>query len=94
MRKSLKALGVVSALAAGIAAAPALYAHDSKNPQGSMMGPGMMGGGNMMGMTNMMGQMNQMVENCNKMMQAMMAGQDPEHAHDPLRNDEPAQPEN
>ena len=80
MRKSLKTLGVVSALVAGIAAAPALYGHESQSSQGSMMGrsgtmqggPGsMMGGGNMMGMMNMMGQMSTMMENCNKMMQGM-----------------------
>ncbi len=92
MRKSLKTLGVVSALLAGIFAAPALNAHGSQSSQGSMMGPGMMGGGNMMGMMNMMGQMNQMMENWNKMMQAMIDERAPERPNDQLRKDEPARP--
>ena len=93
MHKSLKTLGVVSALLAGIVAAPALYAHGSQSSQGSMMGPGMMGGGSMMGMMNMMGQMNQLMENCDKMMQAMIDEHAPERPNDQLRKDEPAQPE-
>ena len=99
MRKTLKTLGVVSALVAGIAAAPALYGHESQSLQGSMMGPGMMGGGNMMGrgnmigMMNMMGQMNLMMENWNKMMQAMIDEHAPERPNDQLRKDEPAQPQ-
>ncbi len=87
MRKSLKALIVASALAAGVAAAPALQAHEVQNPQGPTMGHGaMMGHGGMMnmmghgGMMNMMGQMSQMAETCNKMMQGAMGkpGQAPE----------------
>ncbi len=97
--RSLKTLGILSALVAGIAAAPALYGHESQNPQGSMMGPGMMergtmmDRGNMMGMMNMMGQMNHMMENCNKMMQAMIDERAPDRPNDQLRKDEPAQPE-
>ncbi|MGE0333885.1 MAG: hypothetical protein AB7Q76_01225 [Gammaproteobacteria bacterium] len=68
MRKSMKTLAVASTLIAGLAAAPALYAHDSEESGGSMMGPGMMGQSGMMGM---MGQMSEMMENCNKMMQSM-----------------------
>lgn len=73
MRKYLKTLAIASALVAGLAAAPALYAHDSSGSRerGATMGPGMMGKGGMMGQ---MGQMGQMMENCNKMMQSMMGG--------------------
>ena len=45
MRKNLKTLLVASTLAAGLAAAPAIYAHDSDGASGSMMGRGMMGAG-------------------------------------------------
>jgi hypothetical protein len=38
MRKHLKTLLVASMLAAGLAAAPAIYAHDSDGAGGSMMG--------------------------------------------------------
>ncbi len=38
MRKSLKALIVASALAAGVAVAPTLSAHETQNPQGPTMG--------------------------------------------------------
>lgn len=68
MRRSIKALAVTSAVIAGLAAAPALYAHDSKESGTSMMGSGMMGQG---GMMNMMGQMSEMMEGCKKMMQSM-----------------------
>lgn len=67
MRKHLKTLLVASTLAAGVAAAPTIYAHDSNGSDGSMMGRGMMGQDGMMGM---MGQMSSMMENCNEMMQA------------------------
>ena len=68
MRRSMKTLAVTFALVAGLAAAPALYAHDSEGSGGSTMGPDMMGQGGMMGM---MGQMSEMMENCNKMMQSV-----------------------
>ena len=68
MRKHLKTLLVASTLAAGLGAAPALYAHDSDDAGGSTMGRGMMDQDGMMGM---MGQMGSMMENCNRMMQAM-----------------------
>jgi hypothetical protein len=71
MRKSIKALAIASAVIAGLAVAPALYAHDSEESGGSMMGSGMMGQGGMMGMMNMMGQMSEMMEGCNRMMQSM-----------------------
>ncbi len=73
MRKSVKTFLVASTLVAGLAIAPAIYAHDSPGSQGSMMGPGMMGQGGMMGM---MGQMSQMMENCNKLMQGAMGKRD------------------
>lgn len=68
MRKSIKALAIASAIIAGLAAAPALYAHDSEESGGSMMGSGMMGQGGMMGM------MSEMMEGCNRMMQSMNHG--------------------
>ncbi len=61
MRKSLKVLIVACALAAGVAVAPALQAHEIQNAQSPTMGHG--------GMMNMMGQMSQMMETCNKLMQ-------------------------
>ncbi len=89
MRKSLRALVVASALAAGVAVAPALQAHEVQSPQGPPMGHGsMMGHGSTMGhggMMNMMGhmsqmrqmsQMSQMAETCNKMMQGAMGKPD------------------
>ncbi len=96
MRKSLKVLFVASAFVAGIAAAPTLYAHDSQNSQGSMMGPSMMGQGDMMGGGNMMGMMSQMIammENCNKMMQGMMENSGPGAPNDQWRKEEPAKPD-
>ncbi len=72
MHKNVKTTLAVAALAGGLLASSALYAHDSGSSRGSMMGPGMMGQGGMMGMMNMMGQMNQMMETCNRMMQGMM----------------------
>ena len=74
MRKHLKTLLVASTLAAGLGAAPALYAHDSDDAGGSTMG------------RDMMGQMSSMMENCNRMMQAMMEGE-----HDPARPNEQRQ---
>jgi hypothetical protein len=77
MRKHLKTLLVASTLAAGLAAAPAIYAHDSDGAGGSMMGRGMMGQG------GMMGQKSSMMENCNQMMRAMMGD-----GHEPARPNE------
>ncbi|MCH8999731.1 MAG: hypothetical protein IID48_15925 [Proteobacteria bacterium] len=74
MRKSLKALIVASTLAAAVAVAPTLSAHETQNPQGPTMGQGMMG---MMGSGGMMGQMSRMMETCNKMMQGAMEKHDP-----------------
>ena len=73
MRKSLKALIVASALAAGVAVAPTLSAHETQNPQGPTMGQGMMDHGGMMGH---MSQMSQMLETCNKLMQGAMEKRD------------------
>lgn len=66
MRKSIKALAIASAVIAGLAVAPALYAHEESRD--SMMGSGMMGQG------SMMGQMSEMMEGCNRMMQSMNHG--------------------
>ncbi len=77
MRKSLKALIVASALAAGVAVAPPLSAHETQNPYGPMMGHGgMMGHGAMMSMMGHMSQMSQMLETCNKLMQGAMEKRD------------------
>ncbi len=79
MRKSLKALIVASALAAGVAVAPALHAHEAQNPQGPTMGHGMMGHGAMMGMMEHMARMSQtsqMLETCNKFMQGAVEKRD------------------
>jgi hypothetical protein len=89
MRKHLKTLLVASTLAAGLGAAPALYAHDSDDAGGSTMGRDMMDQDGRMdqdGMMGMMGQMSSMMENCNRMMQAMMEGE-----HDPARPNEQRQ---
>ena len=73
---------VASALAAGVAVAPTLSAHETQNPQGPTMGQGMMDHGGMMGhggMMSMMGhmsQMSQMLETCNKLMQGAMEKRD------------------
>ena len=91
MRKHLKTLLVASTLAAGLAAAPALYAHDSDNGGGSMMGHGMMGQGGMMGM---MGRMSSMMENCSQMMQAMMGdGHEAARPNEQWRDRSPQQPD-
>lgn len=71
MRKSIKTLAITSTVVAGLAAAPALYAHDSERSGGSMMRSGMMGEGGMMGMMN---QMSEMMEGCKRMMQSMNQG--------------------
>ncbi len=69
MRKYTTALVVAAALAATIAAVPALYAED--NHSGPMMRHGMMGddnNGGGMGMMKMMKQMSQMMDHCSNMM--------------------------
>lgn len=88
MRTPLKTLMIASALVAGIATAPALYAQspeDTPSPQVSPTGHGNMMGhdntmgqgnktdqGNKTGMMKMMGQMSQMMKTHDKMMQTMM----------------------
>jgi len=91
MHTQLKTLLAASMLAAALAAAPAIYAHDSGGGSGSMMGRGMMGQGGMMGM---MGQMSSMMENCNRMMQAMMGDQHaPARPNEQWRDRPPQQPD-
>ncbi len=94
MPTHLKTLIVAATLVAGLAAASALYAHDSNGSKGSMTGPSMMGDGNMMGMTNMTGQMRQMMENCNKMMQGMVGDHESRMPGDQWRNEDPGLPKN
>jgi hypothetical protein len=85
MRKHLKTLFVASILAAGLAAAPALYAHDSDGGGSSMLGRGMMG------RDGMMGQMSSMMENCSQMMQAMMGdGHEAARPNEQWRDGQPA----
>jgi Spy/CpxP family protein refolding chaperone len=87
MQTNLKTLLVASTLAAGLAAAPALYADDSHGAGGSIMGRGMMGQG------GMMGQMSSMMENCSQMMQAMMGdGHEPVRPNEQWRDRSPQQP--
>ena len=68
MRKFLKVLIVACALAAGVAVAPALQAHDIQDPQSPTMSHG--------GMMNMMEQMSQRMETCNKLMQGALGKRD------------------
>jgi len=87
MRKHLKTLLVASTLAAGLGAAPALYAHDSDAGRSTM-------GRGMMDQDGMMGQMGSMMENCNRMMQAMMEGEhEPARPKEQRRERSPQQPD-
>ena len=65
MHKQTKVLLMASALVTSLAGAPALLAHDSRDP-GMMGRNGMMGNGEMMGM---MGSMMRMMDHCSRMMQ-------------------------
>ncbi len=83
MHMNLRNTLAVAALAGGLLASSALYAHDSGGSRGSMMGPGMTGQGGMMGMMgmmNMMGQMNQMMTRCSQMMQQQEGPEKPGQA--------------
>ena len=97
MRTHLKTLLVASTLAAGFAAAPVIYAHDSDSAGGSMMGRGMMAQEGMMGQggrMGMMGQMSSMMESCSQMMQAMMEdGHEPARPNEQWRDRSPQQPD-
>ena len=78
MRKFKNMFAVSAAIAALLAAGPAVFAQDAeKLKEAAPMGGGMMGGNgtsgmmgdqNMGGMMNMMAQMSQMMESCNRMM--------------------------
>jgi len=106
MSKHLRTLAIGATIAAGLAAAPALYAQDYlRMPQGSMMGEGMMGEGGMMGMMGSMmsGMMNMMgmpggmgdMGNMGGMMEhcnAMMQGTDGQRPNDQWRAPQPEQP--
>jgi hypothetical protein len=94
MSKHLRTLAVGAAIAAGLAAAPALYAQDDlSNSHGSMMGEGMMGSmmSGMMNMMGMSGDMGGMMEHCNEMMQAMDGGH-AQRPNDQWRSPHPEQP--
>jgi hypothetical protein len=90
MSKHLRTLAVGAAIAAGLAAAPALYAQDDlSNSHGSMMGEGMMG--SMMNMMGMSGDMGGMMEHCNEMMHATDDGH-AQRPNDQWRSPHPEQP--
>ena len=79
MSKYLRTLAVGAAIAAGLTAAPVLYAQDYLSMRhGSMMGEDMMGHGGMM-------------EHCNEMMQAMDGGH-AQRPNDQWRTPQPEQP--
>jgi uncharacterized protein YidB (DUF937 family) len=94
MRKSMTMFAGATALVAGLAAAPALYADESQKPRehGAMMGSGMMGQGDMSGMMSMMGQMAGMMEGCTKMMQGASNGGSGE-PNDQWRKEAPTTPD-
>lgn len=93
MRKSMRIFAVASALVAGVAIAPTLYAHGSERSNGSMMGSGMVDQGGMMGMMDMMGQMSQMMDHCNEMMRGVSDGGSGK-PNEQWRKDTPAVPDN
>ena len=72
MNTKLKIAAVTAVLAAGLLAAPLLYAHESvPASRGAMPQPGHMMGGNMMGNQaegGMMGEMSEMMKICDSMM--------------------------
>lgn len=82
MRKSIEGLAVISAVIAGLAAAPALYAHEPKGSGSSMMGSGIMD------QDGMMGEMSETMGGCSKMMQSMHQG-DAERPNEQWRKDVP-----
>ena len=104
MSKHLRTLAIGTAIVAGLAAAPALYAQDYLiMSHGSMMDRGMVGQGGtmggmmgsmmsgMMGMSGGMGDMGGMMEHCNAMMQAM-DGDHADRPNDQWRSPQPEQP--
>jgi hypothetical protein len=97
MRKHRRSTALTLALAGGLLAAPALYAHAAGPEEGGMMG-GMMQqeGGPMMGggMMGMMEQMNRMMATCTDMMQAHMQDHGPDgQGITPQREGAPPRPE-
>jgi len=72
MRKLLKPILAISGVLAALAAGSLLYAAESQDDPGSMIGGGMMGphGGSAHGgMIGMMGRMSRMLGHCSAMMQ-------------------------
>lgn len=90
MYRSLKFLGLASAMVAGLALTSPIFAADDNQSPGSNMGSGMMEHGGMMNMMNMMQQMSQMMESCNKMMQSTP---DPGKSNEQPPKNMPMQPE-
>ena len=70
MRKHRRATALTLALAGGLLAAPALYAHAAGSEEGGMMGGMMQEGGPMMG--GDMAEMRGMMATCTEMMRAHM----------------------
>ncbi len=71
MRRLLRPLAAISGVLAVVVAGSALYAADSQNDPGSMMGGGIMGqrhGSDQGGMMGMMGRMSRMMGHCSAMM--------------------------
>jgi hypothetical protein len=85
----MNSLTAAVALAAVVAAASALYAHES---EGSKAHDGEMMGSGMMGMMNMMGQMGGMMDHCNQMMQGM-TGDGTGKPNEQWRKEAPAVPD-
>src|SRR3546814_19591823 len=85
MRKSTKSLAAAGLLVAGLAAAPALYAHESGGAGGSMMGQGKMG------KMGVMGAMTEMMAGCSEMMQSLRQAGSGATTH-PWRREPPRQP--
>ena len=90
MRKSMKILAGVFTIAAGVAAASGLYAHEdggSRADGSANNSPGIMG------MMQMMGNDGAMMEGCRQMMQGMSGGQGTGKPNEQWRRDAPAKPD-
>lgn len=90
MRKSMKIFASVFTIAAGVAAASGLYAHEAGGSRAD--GPANSSPG-MMGMMQMMGNNGGMMEGCRQMMQDMSGSRDTGKPNEQWRRDAPAKPE-
>ena len=86
MRNLKRTLTLALVLVGTLAAAPALYAEDSRGSHGPMMDRGMMGGHGM----GMMNRMRQMMDQCGAMMQGNSRGH---HPNGLRRQQTPARPD-